>query len=254
MKVRTRKTNNKRPISWYLTWIIIDAIAMAIIAGFIFSLPVWQVRQVEVTGNKYISNEKIIDTAAIPLGNNIFMIDADEVKSNFAKIVQISEIKIRRKLPASIIIEVKERSPFAIVMIGSQTTLIDDEGYIIAKHGLGSSVYRMEIAGLPVIRGISAGSLRDGQRLSSSDRIFITDTINLLYRFIDPRTVQIDVGNREDINIFMEDIIKVKIGDTKDIERKIRTLRALLGSAKNKWTKIAYIDIRVPDDPVIRFK
>lgn len=211
-------------------------------------------KQVDTAGNNYLSKEKIIAIAKIPIGENIFLIDLDEVKSRFSQIIQIEKIGLRRKLPGRIIIDIKERKPFAIAVIGGQATLVDSEGFILAKQTLGSSVYKVDIARLPVIRGINDKSIEEGKRLGPSDRIFMKDTLNLLSGFLDPSTIQIEVGNRAEIVLFIEDILKVKIGAAGSMDRKIRVLQALLDSIKGKLQKVEYVDVRIPDNPVIKLK
>jgi cell division protein FtsQ len=249
-----RKRGDRRPISWYVAWTTLCLIIAAILSGFILSLPVWRLKSVRVVGNNYLPEAKIIRTAMIPQEENIFLIDLDEVKNRFSNIIQIKDIRIKRKLPDTIVIDIKERIPFAITVISGATSLIDDEGYIIARQGLDSSAYTVDIAKYPVIRGIDKKSLEGGIRLNSGDRSFVRSTLAILSNSIDLGTIQIEAGNREDIIIYIEDIMKVKIGDPRDIEKKIKVVRALLGSLKGKWTKVAYMDVRVPDDPVVQFK
>ena len=255
MQESRRKTRElKRPVSWYITWIVIDLVAIAIIIGFILSLPIWRLKNIEVRGNDFVPAEKIVSIAKIPAGENIFMVDLDEAESRFSDIAQIKETRIQRKLPATIIIKVQERKPFAIAVIGGVPALVDEGGYIIAKQNLGSSIYKLQIAQLPVIRGINRKTVEGGRRIDPADAIFMKDTLTLLSNFLDPSTIQIELMNKEDIIIYVEDILKVKIGEPKDMENKIRTMQALLDSIKGKWNRVAYIDVRVPDSPVIKFK
>ena len=253
-KERTKPKNLKKLIQWYAVWSALTLIVVSILAGFILSLPVWRVRAVQVRGINYLSEAKIVNTARIPQGENIFLIDLDKTKKQYSNIIQIKDVTVKWKLPCTIVIEVKERTPFAIAVIGGVASLIDDEGYIIAKQSLTSSVYRSDIAKFPLVRGISKKSLDGGIRLNSGDRSFVTSALRMLSKFIDLGTIQIEAGNREDIIIYIEDIMKVKIGDPRDMERKILIVKAMLGSVKGKWTKVDYLDVRVPDNPVIKYK
>lgn len=251
---RPKGRNGKRSVGWYITWSVITAVVIAVLAGFLFSLPIWRIDKVRVTGNNYLPEAKIINIAMIPQGENIFMIDLEEVTKRFSNIIQIKSIMVKRKLPGTIVFEVTERSPYAIAVIDGAAALVDDDGYIISRQGLETSGYRMDIAKYPVIRGITKKSLERGIRLGSGDRAFVKSALSSLSRFMDISSIQIETGNKEDIIIYIEDMLKVKIGDPADIERKIMVVKALLGSIKGKWPKVAYIDVRVPDDPVIKFK
>lgn len=248
------KARSKKALSWYIIWGIIAAAILTILMGFIFSLPIWQLREITVIGNKYFTEEKIINIARLPSGENIFLIDPDETKARFSNIIQIKELRVSRKLPNKIVINIIERKPFAIAVIDNLTTLIDDEGFIISKQNLASSIYKLDIAKYPVVRGISRKNLQKGIQLSVNEREFMNSAINLMSNFIDIGSIQIDLANKDDIVIYIEDIIKVKIGNMNDIERKIKIVNVLLGKITGKWEKVSYIDVRVPDNPVIRFK
>ena len=254
VKKKPRRNDLKRSISWAVTSVVLAAIIVAILSGFILSLPVWKTSNVRVVGNSLLTESKIINTANIPMGENISLIDLDDVSKNFAGIIQIKDIRIRRKLPGTIVIDIKERSPFAIAVIGAGTSLIDDEGYIIAKQNLGPSAAGKDIAKYPVIRGIDKKTLENGNRLNSADRAFIRAALNSFSNSSDFGTVQMDISKRDDIIIYIEDILKVKIGDTGGVEKKMKVVKALLGSIKDKWTKAVYMDVKVPDSPVIKFK
>lgn len=254
VKKKPKRNDLKRSISWAITSFVLAAIIVAILAGLILSLPIWKTSNVQVMGNSLLTEAKVIHTANIPMGENIFLIDLDEARNNFAGIVQIKDIRITRKLPNTIVIDIKERAPFAIAVIGGGTSLIDDEGYIIAKQDLAPSAAGKDIAKYPVIRGIDKKTLENGNRLNSADRAFIRSALNSFSDSSDFGTVQMDISKRDDIVIYIEDILKVKIGDTSDVERKMSVVKALLGSIKDKWTKAVYIDVKVPDSPVIKFK
>ncbi|MFH1709813.1 MAG: FtsQ-type POTRA domain-containing protein [bacterium] len=244
----------KSLISWYATWAVLALIIISILTCFFLSLPIWRIRSITVTGNDYLPQAKIIGTAKIPQGEKIFLVDLDEAKNRFSEFIQIKKVTIRRKLPDTIIIDVTERVPFAITVIGGATSLVDENGYIIAKQDLNASLYRLDVSKYPVIRGIDRRSLEGGIRLDQKDRSFVRSALSLLSKFMDIGTIQIEVGNREDIIIYIEDILKVKVGDTRDLERKIKIIKALLASVQGKWNKVAYIDARSPDNPAVMFK
>lgn len=244
----------KRPASWYLTWAILDFIIIFILFGFIGSLPVWRIRKLEIIGNNYVSNEKISSIAKIRMEENIFLLDKEEVSGRFADIIQIKRVSVKRKYPGTVVIDITERKPFAIAVIGDKATLIDDEGFIIAKQSLDSSIYKSDIAKLPVVRGISVRSLEEGRRIGRLDRTFMRNTIDILSRSLDTGKIQIELNNADGIVIYVDDILKAKIGGAGDIEKKITALAAMFNSVKDKVQKIAYMDVSVPDSPVIKFK
>ena len=254
IKHRSRKTDLKRSVNWIITSSLLGAFIIAVIAALILSLPVWKTTNVTVKGNSLLTEGKVINTAKVPVGDNIFLIDLDEAKKNLSGLIQIKSVRLKRKLPDTIVIEIKEREPFAIAVIGGGTSLIDEDGYIIARNFTSTSAAGQDITKYPVIRGIDKKNLEKGIRLNESDREFIRSALTSLSSSINFGTVQMDISNSDDIVIYIEDVLKVKIGDTSGVEKKMSVVKALLGSIKDKWTKAVYIDVKVPDYPVIKFK
>lgn len=248
MRARSKK------LSWYITWAVIDLLLLALISSFVFSLPVWRIHNVEVRNNVYISKDKIIRIARVPVNENIFLIDPADIKERFSKTVQIKDVRIRRSLPGTVVIQVTERRPFAMVIIGSEPVIVDNEGYILAKQNLSNSIYRSDIGKFPVIRGVSKKMLENGTRISEAERVFIKSTIELLSKYPSMGSIQMDISDRDNIVLYIEDILKVRIGGYGDISDKIKVLGALTGSIKGKMEKVAYIDVRVPEAPVIRYR
>ena len=248
MRARTRK------LSWYITWFVIYAIIISITAGLIMSLPVWQVNLISIKGAKYIPEQKILSAAGVPLEKNIFQVDLDEIKGKLVKFIQFKEVRVSRRLPSTIVIRVKEREPFAVVMLKNIPALVDEDGYILAKESLSSSIYKVNVVKFPVIRGLDGKSLEKGVRLNPAERAFMKDSINLLSKFINPSTVQIEFRKKDDIIVYIEDILKVRLGDPENLERKVKVLSALTIASKDKFDKIQYIDVRLPDSPVVKFK
>jgi cell division septal protein FtsQ len=152
---------------------------------------------------------------------------------------------------------VEERKPYTVVMFGSSPTLIDDEGYILARRDLSSSIYKIDITSYPVIRGITNKQLiKDevGVRVNEDDRKLTKQALDQLKKFIPAGAIQIDVSDRDDIVALIEDILRVKFGSMDDLDKKIQILSALIDANKDRLNKIVYIDLRLVDDPVIKFK
>lgn len=248
----TRKI--RRRLSWYVIWTVIFLVLLAFGLGLLMSLPVWRIGRVMIEGREYIPENKILNIARVPVDENIFMIDTDEIRGRLSGIVQLKKVSVRRRLPGTVVIVIKEREPFAIVMLGSVPVLVDDEGYILAKQSLSSSIYKADDVNFPVMRGISKKSLIKDLKLSDQDTAFMKDAISLLTKFIDPGSIQIEAENRRDIIIYVEDVLKVKLGDDSDIERKVKVLSALVEANRGKLRNVKYIDVRLPDDPVVIFK
>ncbi len=90
---------------------------------FLFFSPILQLKEVKISGNKKIQNqgvesilrEKISQKLLFFMTKSIFLVNSKEIaKSLLENYPQIEQINLKRKLPATLIVEIRERFPVAI--------------------------------------------------------------------------------------------------------------------------------------------
>ncbi len=77
--------------------------------------PVFNVRSVTVTGNKTIAAQDITKASGVVEGTNIFRVSLSAVRDNISSMNGISSVKVKRSLPSSIRITVREGTPMVYV-------------------------------------------------------------------------------------------------------------------------------------------
>jgi cell division septal protein FtsQ len=82
----------------------------------------------------------------------------------------------------------------------------------------------------------------------------VEDILLKLSPFLESKRLQLDMGNPAAIELHLDDILLIKIGDEREIARKMRIFEALLPEIEGKWPQVEYIDVRLPDSPVIRYR
>ncbi|MFC1767419.1 cell division protein FtsQ/DivIB [Candidatus Margulisiibacteriota bacterium] len=237
------KTKRKHKFSWYLRWLLSLTVILLSIGFFILSLPIWKLSKVQFRGSGLISKAKIIRVADIPLNENILLVDSKSIEKRLESIIQIRSVKIRKKLPNTLVVKLEERTPFALVSVGSKTVLIDSEGYIIATPGKASYYKTPDISRFPIISGVNF-----------RDRTFVSKSLKLLSRYISPESLQIKIGNLDNIVIYVEDVLRLELGDAKNIEKKVEAFGAVLKEIEGKWEEVEYINVKIPAFPVVKYK
>jgi len=244
----------KRKFSWYVRWCLSLAVISASAGFLILSLPIWRLSRVEVRGVDHISKDKIINVAKVPVGENILLVDAKGIEKRLRSIVQVKNARVMKRIPDSLVIIVEEREPFALLVTQNRTYIIDDEGNVIASPSEASYYKVTDIGRFPVISGIRNEELINGRRVNFKDRIYILKTLKLMSRFLGSESLQVKVGNSNNIIVLVEDVLRLELGDSSQIERKIDVFRALLKEVDGRWEDVEYISVKVPDSPVIKFK
>ena len=106
IKVTKKKVNLKKIV---ITFLIIGLLVLSVV--YFIHIPI---KNIYITGNSFVSDKTIIETAELedypPFINTYFL----DIKGNLLKNEYIKSVKIIRKFPSKIIIEVEEYKPLAI--------------------------------------------------------------------------------------------------------------------------------------------
>ena len=130
---------------------IVGVLAFAFYSGMVLyravvTSPTLEVSVVEVTGNLRISEEEIVELAGISRDGNILTLDLAAVERSLKTHPFIKEVIIRKKLPDTVQIEIKEREPVALVML-SKLHIMDSSGGLIKSYRVADAL------DLPIITG-----------------------------------------------------------------------------------------------------
>ena len=144
-KAEKREKRNKR-IKRLLKIIVLLGI---VIGGSVFSMtsPMFNIKEIQVTNNNIVTSENIISLSELKVDENMFRFSSYSVKNKIKENAYIEEVKIHRKIPNTIQIEILERQPKYSVDFMGKYAYINTQGYILEI-----SDTNME---LPVIQGIS---------------------------------------------------------------------------------------------------
>jgi len=249
LRARTRRKSKPLRVFYGLVFLIASILAIL----YLLNLPLWEIHEVIVNGAKILSADEIKALTGIPLNENLFFANFSQAKNNLKNIGAIKNFKIRRLPPATVVIDIHERQPMAAVIFSEKSIIIDNDGYIINQNpNLTLNIPNM--IDLPIIAGVDEKELLKNNQIDQKTVEIITGIIHRLSRFTELKKLQVNLGGLENINLLLDDILKVKLGDVEELEAKMETFEKLMASVSGKWSQIEYIDVRYPDEPVIKFK
>lgn len=145
--------------------------AGAVFAGntfhdYVFKGGYFTIHGVAVNGVVTLKREDVLSLSGIQEGGNTFRLDLEEIAKRISSNPWVEEASVRRELPEGIVVDIKEREPFAKAVVGDKLYLIDPKGYVMAR------VESHEYKHLPVIGGAPGkGGHADG---IFPPRIFMT--------------------------------------------------------------------------------
>ena len=110
---------------------------------------------IEVSGNRQVSTDEITANVPAHVGDNVFGVDLDAVTRTVKQNPWIATADVRRVLPHTIAITVREHVASAVVQLDG-LYLVDDTGHPFKKADLSAE----DGAGLPIITGLDRATYR----------------------------------------------------------------------------------------------
>lgn len=219
----------------------------------LMALPIWKIQEVSVSGTQILSAEEIKDLSSIPLNENLFFASFARAHGNLKKITAIESFHIFRLPPRTVLIKITERQPMTVLVMKNRSAVIDKEGFILNRNqNLTLNIPNM--TDLPVISGIGSQEAGGGDRIDPKISALLSDIITELSNLAGSRQIQVDVGGFRKISFLLNDILRVKIGSGENVKRKMAIFKKLLPVIANKWLQVEYLDVRYPDNPVIKYR
>jgi cell division protein FtsQ len=125
---RQRRVRAARP------WAILAAVlALAGLAGWIgYGTPLLGVREVRVTGVTILTAAQVRQAADLRAGTPLARVDLAAVRERVSRLVPVDQVSVSRDWPRTIVVQVTERTPVAVVPQEKKFLLVDRVG--VAFH------------------------------------------------------------------------------------------------------------------------
>ena len=241
---------------------LIKGLAFLAICGGLMSIvvysPLFTLQKVAIHGNTYLDEEDILTSGRLHKGEPLFQLETDEVTQNLMKDLRIESVVVRRRVPDTLEVELKERIPVATVACEYGYLDLDRQGKVIGSY---KSLHKMSI---PLITGIKMHDMYIGDD-NKDERV--TKVLEFLAQ-LDAESLnhlsEVNVTNPQAIMAYTNQAVQIRLGNFDRWEEKAKLTRDFLLSLPNARHQIEYVDfsytapfIRLKDklvDPEIKVK
>ncbi|MCD7777158.1 MAG: FtsQ-type POTRA domain-containing protein [Clostridiales bacterium] len=205
-------------------FIILISVFLVLAAAALVS-PVFEIQEIQVVGNSQLSNDEIFEIGEINgVGENIFMFNSGSVKSKLKANNYIKSVRVTKKLPSTIVINIEERRVRGYVPYMGSYLYIDIDGRVIDVRDDMTVQH-------PVVLGLKFEGFTLGEVLTVTNGYSLSYVVQIS-KLIDAYdlsdiTVKLDVSDPEDIHLFVNKI-DVNFGNIDDAYTKIATLNEVL--------------------------
>ncbi|MCI8470750.1 MAG: FtsQ-type POTRA domain-containing protein [Clostridia bacterium] len=214
-----------------LVGIIIGTVVFAMVS------PIFNIKNIQVMNHEHVNSDTIISLSELKMEENIFRFNSSIVAKKIKENAYIKNVKIHRKLPSTIQIEVEERKHSYSVDFLGKYAYIDNQGYIL------------EIAEdskqMPILQGIETPEEQvvEGERLNKEDLEKLEDIIKIMNATkeydLDSKVTSIDISKKNEYSLYLEqEKKKVYLGDNTNLSNKMLYVNAIIEEEKEKTGEI----------------
>ena len=199
--------------------------------------PLFNIKTIEVQGNQKVTENEIISLSQVQIEQNTFQINKKKTKKQIKQNAYIGKVKISRKLPSTLIIQVEERKPAYLLEYAGGYVYVDKQGYLleIAQDKLELPILQGAVTGVSEFSVGNRLCVEDLETLSSIAQIMEVAEINELSNLI----TRIDISQTKNIKLIFENQEKTAyLGDNSNLNTKILTIKSILEKEEGKAGEI----------------
>lgn len=207
-----------------------------IIGGIVFALlsPIFNIKDITVSGNSKISSETIISLSGLKLEQNIFNFRTSQIVDSIKQNAYIDTVNINRKIPDKIEINVTERKTNFMLKYGNAYVYINNQGYMLEVTSATGDY--------PIITNYSTPEeqIKEGNRLCTEDLEKLNDVLRIMESAssndgkIRELITQINIKDKSNYILTLgKEKKQVYLGDTSNLSAKMLWLATFLEEEKN---------------------
>lgn len=225
----------------YLWDKMLFAFVLLLAAFVLLGSPLFEVREIVVTGNRQLPAAKIVELSGIVPGTNIFKQNLKEAQGRICTLPLVKEVVICRDFPSRIVINVRERQPLALLPTPGGFVQVDREGVCLQEGGVNDS--------FPVITGFPVSPLAPGEVVRDER---LRATLQVVDRF--PETLlkelsEVHINGQGQLVLYTLEGVECRLGNASNLEQKLALLQQILRQVRDR--RIAYIDLS--GVPVVKY-
>jgi cell division protein FtsQ len=231
---RFMRRARQRRLRAALPWALIGAVlALAgLVAWILLGTGIFGVAQVRVAGTALVTPDEVRTAAAVPSGEPLARVDLAAVRRRVGALAPVARVTVSRQWPTTILVEVVERTPAAVVPRGNQFAVIDDAGVVF-------QTVPQRPDGLPLVRVATPGRTDVETRAALQVLAVLTPQLR-------GQLAEVAVDGPARIRVLLRGGRTVIWGDATNGDTKARVATSLL--AREGRT----IDVSAPDVVTVR--
>lgn len=243
---RRRRRGSLGPLLRVLSVLLM---AVAIVAALTLF---FKVNQVSVSGNERYSAQEIIEVSGVEQGDNLILMDKYRIAEKlYTKLPYITEVRINRQFPDTLLVEVVETKAVAVIKGGSSNWLMDSNGKLLEVIGSAATKQYLSLEGLSAVDPAISGKLKLSEESPISTDRLLELLSELAQRDMLGKVSKLDASDPDQLVFSYDDRFQVEMLYDADFDFKLNCLQAAV--AQLEPNESGTIRMTLKDDNEVRF-
>ena len=217
-----------------------SSLGPAWIASRLAGLGLFRLEEVRIEGTVALTPVAVQAAAGLRPGQSVLGVDLEAARDRLTALPRVRAASLRRRLPGTVVIEIVERTPCAVVR-ADRAYLVDAEGAILGAVGPG------EAAGLPALTGVevAAGAITSRGREELAAGLALIAAVRQAGFPALAAIDHIDVADPDDAVIVPAAGRPLVHAGRGDAAAQLARWRLVASDMAQRWPELEYVDLRV---------
>lgn len=187
----------------------------------------FRVRTIEVRGNERCTADAVAAATGVRIGDRLLFVNRKSAAEGIFRALPYADaVRVRRRFPSTLVIELRESVPAAAVLSEGVAYLIDGDCKLLEY--MPQSAFSLNIL---TVDGMTVSGAEPGQTIGMQDELRL-DTLRILLKAFAkeellPHVSALHAEKLYDISFVYDRTLTVRIGDASELERKLELLEAV---------------------------
>lgn len=245
-KIEKKISSRRRVLKALILVICISAVSI-----LMFKSEYFNISNVIVENNNYVSAKEVTVLSEVK-GVNIFLANRNKLEENVKKNPYVESIDIKRRLPSTLVIRVKEKQIKGLIKFQNSFINVDSKGTMVQV------INKFPNGEIPLIEGIKVEQFASGLNLINNDNIKQSALEAILtvsdYKEYNGLIYSINIEDVYNITLKTVNGLFIKLGDWTDLGNKLAYAYNVLNSKNVKGKKGTIEVLKLQSEYTVIFK